>query len=446
MTDLQMIKSMHTFVVKKGLRFENDALVLGTAMVDAYCKCSDIETASLLFNRIKKPSTATWNAMISGYTLNHCVHQSMQLFLAMLVGDVPSDSITMVILFQSCGELGSLNLGRMIHGFCLSKGFSSHLTVNNAMIDMYMRCGCRRSSQLLFNLMPYKNVVSWNTMLYGYVKVNDFAMALKLFHEMQLENQQKPDYVTMIPVIQAYAANTVNHGGPMVHCLVLKLGLQSEILVANSLLDAYAKNGLIDRAWSLFDQMGWLRDQTSWNAMIAGCGMNGQGKKACELLLQMEENGYKPNSITFISLLSSCSHSGLIDEGCRYFNMMITQFKIQPSLEHWTCIIDMFGRAGRLEEAYLLIKNEIGFGSGGLYDCAAIWASLLSACRTNMNVDIGELASQHLLKLAPHNCGHYSLLSNLYAFGKRWDDAANMRRVFEDGRLMKKPGLSLVKV
>ncbi|RVW13554.1 Pentatricopeptide repeat-containing protein, chloroplastic [Vitis vinifera] len=416
LANLRRIQSIHTFIVKKGLDMDGD-VVLGTAMVDAYGKCLDIKAAKSLFSGIKKPNTATWNAMIAGNNLNHHADKSMLLFLEMLQSKVFPDAITMVMLFQSCGEIGSLKQGTMVHCYCLSKGFSPHLTVGNAIIDMYMRFGCVKSSQLLFNEMSLKNVVTWNTMLFGYVKIGDSAMAMRVFCQMQSENQYKPDSVTMISFIQASAAILTSCGAEIAHGFIAKLGLDSETLVMNSLIDAYAKTGFIEKARSLFMQMGNLRDQSSWNIMIAGCGMNGQGREACELVSHMEEDGYRPNSITFTSLLSSCSHSGLIEEG-------------------------------RLEEAYQLIENGLHKNSDGdaLWNCDAVWGALLSACRMNMNMNLGLLAGEKLLKLAPDNCGYQTLLSNLYASGKRWDEKAKLRREFEDRRLMKKPGLSVEEI
>ncbi|KAK9288859.1 hypothetical protein L1049_017325 [Liquidambar formosana] len=440
------IRSIHTLIIKKGLDINGD-VVLGTAMVDAYGKCSDIKAAKSLFTCIEKPNTATMNAMIAGYNLNHHADKGMLLFCEMLQMKVFPDAITMVMLFQSCGELGSIKQGNMAHGYCLSKGFSSHLTVANAMIDMYMRCGCVNSSGLLFSLMSLKNIVTWNTMLFGYVKIGFSAMAMKMFYQMQSEIQYKPDSVTMISIIQASASVSASQGVELVHGFIVKLGLDSETLVVNSLVDAYAKNGLIQSARVLFTQMGQLRDQSSWNVMIAGCGMNGQGMEACKLLTLMEEDGYRPNSITFTSLLSSCSHSGLIEEGCRYLDIMVKKYKILPGLEHLTCIVDMFARAGRLEEAYQLIKSLCQTSDGSpLSNCDAVWGTLLSACRMNMNMELGQLAGEKLSELAPDNCGYHTLLSNLYASGERWDEATKTRRVFEDGMLLKKPGLSVVEM
>ena len=442
------IQSIHAFIIKRGLDLYGD-VVLGTAMVDGYGKCLDMKAAESLFSGIEKPNTATWNAMIAGNNLNHYyADNSMLLFLEMLQNKVFPDAITMVMLFQSCGELESLKQGSMVHCYCLSKGFSMHLTVGNAIIDMYMNCGSVKSSQLIFNEMSLKNVVTWNTMLSGYVKIGECAKAMRVFCQMRSENQYKPDSVTMITFIQASAAILTSCGAEIAHGFIAKLGFDTETLVMNSLIDTYSKAGFIEKARGLFMQMGNLRDQSSWNIMIAGCGMNGQGRKACELVSRMEKYGHEPNSITFTSLLSSCSHSGLIEEGCWYFDMMRRKYKIQPGLEHWTCIIDMYARAGKLEEAYQLIENGLHQNSDGdaLWDCDAVWGALLSACRMNMNMELGLLAGGKLLKLAPDNSGYRTLLSNLYASGKRWDEKAKLRREFEDRRLMKKPGFSVVEM
>ncbi|XXG90648.1 hypothetical protein AAC387_Pa12g2367 [Persea americana] len=287
LAELQRIQSVHGFIVKKGFGFYSD-VVLGTAMVDAYSKCLDIKAACFLFSCIEKPNTATWNAMISGYNINGQPCRGLQVFLGMLQGEVLPDSVTLVTVLQSCGQIGSLKQGMLVHGYCSCRGFDSYVTVVNAMIDMYIRCGCIESAQLLFNSMTMRNTVTWNTMLCGSVKMGLSVIALKLFRKMLLEDQHKPDQVTMISIAQS-SAFSVGHG-EMIHGFVLRIGLDSDTLVTNSLIDSYAKNGSINNAWSLFEQMGHSRDQTSWNVMIAGCGINGQGQEAFSLIPRMEED------------------------------------------------------------------------------------------------------------------------------------------------------------
>lgn len=445
--DKGKVQLIHAVIVKSGLDLTGD-IVLGTSMIDAYGKCSDLKAAVSLFNTIDRPNTATWNAIIGGHNLNQHAEIGILLFRQMLLSKVSPDSITMVMLLQSCGELEFLKQGITVHGYCVAKGFLDHLPVGNAIVDMYLKCGCLRTSEMVFISISLKNIVTWNTMINGYVKYRYFSRALRTFHQMLVENQYRPDSVTMISYIQASSAIMENRGCGIAHGYILKLGLDLQTLVLNSLIDAYAKNGSIENARDLFNQMGHARDRSSWNVIIAGCGMNGQGREACNLFSQMEKDGYKPNFITFTSILSSCSHSGLIQEGCHYFYMMATKYNIKPSLEHWTCVVDMLGRAGRLEEALRLIENRVCQNINGpdLSDCDAIWGALLSACRMNMDVETGVCAGERLLKLAPDNCGYHSLLSNLYSSIKQWDEAAKTRRVFEEGLLIKKPGLSTVKL
>ncbi|GAB4851409.1 hypothetical protein Ancab_030811 [Ancistrocladus abbreviatus] len=437
---LEAIKSIHAIIMKKGLEMGGD-VVLGTAMIDAYGKCLDVTASKSLFSCIKEPNVAAWNAMLAAYCLNHHADLGLLLFFEMLQSRVSPDEVTIVVLLQLCGELESLKQGSMAHGYSFSKGFSSHITVENAIMDMYMRCRSVEDSERNFRSISQKTAVTWNTMLSGYAQIGSYSRTIEAFSQMQSESKCRPDSVTLISLIQASSAVFSGHGADISHAFLIKLGFGAETSVVNSLIDAYTKNGMIENAISVFMQMGQMRDQCSWNVMIAGYGINGQGLKACELLDQMEEDGCKPDSITFTSLLSSCVHSGLIEEGCRFFSMMSNKYNIKPGLEHWTCIIDMLGRAGRLEDAYQLLVSH----GDALLDSDAIWGALLDACRTNMNSELGELAGKKLLKLAPENCGYHTLFSNLYVSTNRWDEAVKVREVFQD-TLIKKPGLSLVQV
>ncbi|MFS7945862.1 putative tetratricopeptide-like helical domain superfamily [Helianthus anomalus] len=311
---------------------------------------------------------------------------------------------------------------------------------------MYMRCECTKSAERFFHSMPIKNIVTWNIMIYGYMTVGCSSTGLSLFQQMQSETGYKPDSVTIISLLQGSLSVSASFLD-LFHAYILKYGLASETQVMNSLIDAFAKIGNLEKARELFMQTDFKRDQSSWNIMIAGYGMNGQGSESSKLFGQMEVNGYAPDAITFTCLLSSCSHCGLVEDGCKFFHLMITQYKIQPSIEHWTCIIDMLGRANSLEDAYDVIKTGIYQKSS---DCApldsvAVWGALLSACRFSMNMEVGEVVGAKLSKIESGSLGYYSLLSNLYSSNKKWDEAIEIRKVFGDGKAMKKPGLSSLK-
>ncbi|XP_076918700.1 pentatricopeptide repeat-containing protein At4g21300-like [Bidens hawaiensis] len=437
--DIHRIESIHLMIIKRGLNIEHDA-VLSTALLDAYGKCSHVKAAEIIFSSTRHANTATWNALIAAYILNEQIENGMNLFRHMVNSKVLLDCITMVTLCQLCGQMGSLNHASMTHGFSLVKGFSSHLIVGNALIDMYMKHGYAKSAELFFNSMVIKNTVTWNIMIYGYMEVGCSSTGLRLFQKLQSETGYKPDSVTVMSLLQgclSVSASFLN----LFHAYILKYGLASETQVMNSLIDGFAKIGDLEKAKELFMQTDFKKDQSSWNIMIGGYGMNGQGSESSKLFSQMEVNGYAPDTITFTSLLSACSHCGLIEDGCKFFHLMITKYKIQPSLEHWTCIIDMLGRANSLEDAYDLIKSS---------DCAsldsiAVWGALLSACRLSMNMEVGEVVRKKLTKIESGDFGYYSLLSNLYSSNKIWDEAIEIRKVFGDGKVMKKPGLSSLK-
>ncbi|XP_074302200.1 pentatricopeptide repeat-containing protein At4g21300-like [Silene latifolia] len=441
------IRSIHALIKKKGIDMITD-VVLGTALIDAYGKCYDIVGAEHLFNDIKLADTPIWNVMLTSYYLNNRADKGMLLFVQMVCSQIPVDSITAIALLQMSGKLGSLKIGKMGHAYCLIKGFYTHLKVENALLDMYMRCKSVENSEKLFQLMNVKNTVTWNIMFTGYVKFDSCSKVLTLFSQMLLDRVHRPDSVTLISLIHASAVVLTPHGADVAYAFVSKLGFDSDTAVMNSLMDAYAKNGFIHKARSLFVQMGETRDQWSWNVMIAGFGINGQEEKACELLTQMSQDGHEPDSITFKSLLFACAHSGMIDKGCYYINLMVNKYKIHPDLEHWTCFINMFGRAGRLDEAYQLIDSILAdhLSSVNPSDSHAIWGAFVDACRMYDNIELGEVAGRKLLELSPQNTGYQIMLSNLYASNMRWDDAMKARQVFNDGSLVKEAAHSAVKM
>ncbi|KAL8208831.1 hypothetical protein R6Q57_008243 [Mikania cordata] len=443
--DIQRVKSIHSMIIKSGLDVEND-VVLSTAMLDAYGKCSDVKTAKILFYCTRYPNTATWNALLAVYILNDQIESGMNLFHCMVCSKVSIDSITIITFFQLCGQMGSLKHADMLHGFSFLKGFSSHLIVGNALIDMYMRCGYTKGAEHFFYSMSIKNIVTWNTMIYGYMEVGCSSTGLRLFQQMQSDTSGKLDSITIISLLQGSLMASLSYL-ELFHACILKYGLASDIQVMNSLINSFAKIGNLEMARKLFMQTDFQRDQSSWNIMIAGYGMNGQGRESTKLFSQMVVNGYAPDAITFTSLLSSCSHCGLIEDGCKFFGLMITKFKIQPSLEHWTCIIDMLGRANSLEDAHDMIKTGIYQNSSGCapLESVAVWGALLSACRFNMNMEVGEAVGKKLSNMESGNFKYHSLLSNLYSSNQKWDEATETRKAFGNGKVIKKPGISSLK-
>lgn len=217
------------------------------------------------------------------------------------------------------------------------------------------------------------------------------------------------------------------------------MNLESNVFVGTSIIDMYCKCGRVNIARSVFDRMS-LKNVKSWSAMIAGYGMHGRAREAVQVLLNMIQAGIKPNSISFVSVLSACCHAGLVDEGWHWFCLMQHRFKIEPGVEHYGCMVDLLGRAGYLKRAYDLIMEM------RVRPDFVIWCSLLASCRLHKNVELGEICARKLFELDPNNYGYYTLLSNIYADAGRWEDVKRMRVFMKSHGIVKSPGFSVVEL
>jgi pentatricopeptide repeat protein len=259
-----------------------------------------------------------------------------------------------------------------------------------------------------------------------------------LFHQMQLSDVAL-DSVTLVNVLPACANLAALQCCKHIHCYIIVRGFELDVRVVNALIDAYAKCGSLQPARQLFDKMS-KRDVVSWNVMIAGYGMDGCGEAAIALFEQMQQTGMKPDEITFIGVLSACSHAGLVDEGCRYFNRMQQDYAIPPTLEHYASMADLLGRAGLLDEARELIETM------PIQPDAAVWGALLGACRIHGSVELGERVAGCLFELDPENAGCYVLLSNIYAAASQWEDARKVRVTMKERGVKKPSGCSLIEI
>ncbi|KAH9530771.1 hypothetical protein CY35_19G002200 [Sphagnum magellanicum] len=272
---------------------------------------------------------------------------------------------------------------------------------------MYAKCGSMEDAQTVFNKMPSHDVVTWNSMILGHVKCGQGQKALELFQQMNKEGV-KPDSVTFVGVLNACASIVALEEGRCVHQQIIESGWDSNVFVGNSLVDMYAKCGSMEDAQTVFNKMP-SHDVISWNAILGGCAMHGHGNEALKLFEQMCEEGVKPDDITFVCLLSACSHAGLVDEGMSCYASMITVYMISPKSEHYSCMVDLLGRAGKLHEA----ENMIKVMPGKPYVPA--WRALLGACKIHGNLEMGERVAKQFLELEPENAVDYVLLSNIYA-------------------------------
>eukprot|EP01018_Ginkgo_biloba_P037431 Gb_29873 [translate_table: standard] len=432
---LQQGKWIHTYILRSG--FDSDVSVCNS-LVAMYAKCGSLEVAHQVFNKISEKDVVSWNTMITGYSQNGDTNKALKLFHQMQLEEVTPDSITIASVLPACANSGALQQGKWIHDYIVRSGFESDVFVGTALIDMYAKCGSIENSRQVFDKMSARNVVSWSALIAGYAQNGHANEALALFHQMQLA-YVKPDSITMVSVLQACAHLGALKQGELIHDNIIKSGFDSDVSIGNSLIDMYAKCGSLEDARRLFDKMS-IRDVVSWSAMIAGYGMHGHGQDAIALFSQMQWTNMKPDDVTFLSLLSACSHAGLVDYGWRYFDCMNQDYNITPRLKHYACMVDLLGRAGHLDEAEAFIKSM------PFEPDAGVWGALLGACRIHCNIDIGERVAECLFDLEPKNAGFYVLLSNIYAAGGKWDDAAKVRTMMKDRGFKKTPGCSFIEV
>eukprot|EP01018_Ginkgo_biloba_P004743 Gb_35534 [translate_table: standard] len=428
-------KAIHDHIVRIG--FESDFFV-GAALIDMYAKCGSVEDARQVFDKMFTRDVVSWNAMIGGYSQNGQRNEALTLFRQMLLGEVAPTSVTMVSVILACTHLGDLKQAKWIHDYVIRNGFASDVYVGNSLIAMYAKCGSVDFALQLFDKMYERNVVSWNAMIAAYAQNGNANRALTLFNKMQLAAME-PDAATLVCVLPACALLAALQYGKWIHSYIIRSGFEADVSVVNSLVDMYAKCGNVEIARRLFDRMS-ERDVISWNAMIAGYGLHGLGDDALALFSQMQRTGIKPDDVTFITILSACSHAGLVNEGWQYFECMRQEFCITPRVEHYACMTDLLGRAGRLDEAQdFIAKMPIEPG-------ASVWGALLGACRIHCNVKLGERVAEHLFELVPDNIGCYVLLANIYAAAGRWEDVSRVRTMMKDRGLKKVPGCSMIEV
>ncbi|PUZ68408.1 hypothetical protein GQ55_2G025300 [Panicum hallii var. hallii] len=353
----------------------------------------------------------------------------------------PPDTHTYPPLLQACARLLSLRDGERIHAEAAKNGFATLVFVKNSLVHLYGTCGLFESAHRVFDEIPVRerNLVSWNSMLNGFAANGRPNEVLTVFREM-IDVDFTPDGFTMVSVLTACAEIGALALGRRVHIYLAKVGLVGNSHVGNALIDLYAKCGSVDDAWKVFEEMGMGRTVVSWTSLIVGLAVNGFGKEALELFGVMEKEKLVPTEITMVGVLYACSHCGLVDDGFMYFDRMKEEYGITPRIEHLGCMVDLLGRAGKVEKAYDYIVTM------PLEPNAVVWRTLLGACAMHKKMELGEAAWARLVELDPGHSGDYVLLSNLYAAVGRWADVHVLRKTMVKDGVRKNPGRSLVEL
>ncbi|KAL5200048.1 hypothetical protein ABZP36_021251 [Zizania latifolia] len=431
-----MGRCVHAFAEKCGLAEHEHVL---TGLISLYAKCGEVESASRLFDMMQKPDLVAYNALISGYSVNGMVGSSVDLFTESMAWGMRPNSSTLVALIPVYSPFGHELLAQCLQAFVLKSGFTANSPVSTAITTLYCRLNDMESARKTFDAMPEKTMESWNAIISGYAQNGLTEMAVALFEQMLVLNV-RPNPTTISSTLSACAQLGALSLGKWVHKIITEEELEPNVYVTTALIDMYAKCGSISEARSIFNSMD-NKNVVSWNAMIAGYGLHGQGAEALKLYKDMLAAHLLPTSTTFLSVLYACSHGGLVEEGRKVFLSMTDDYAIIPGVEHCTCMVDLLGRAGLLKEAFELISEFPKSSSG-----SGVWGALLGACMVHKDSDLAKLASQKLFELDPENTGYYVLLSNLYTSKKQYSEAAVVRQEAKSKKLVKTPGCTLIEI
>lgn len=436
-------------------------------MLNGYAKAGLVDRARELFERIPAKDVVSWGTMIDGYVQVELLGEALMIYRAMLRTGVGPNDVMIVDLISACGRSMALGEGQQFHGITVKTSFDRHDFIQATIIHFYAACGRMSLARLqfevgikdhlaswnaliagfirnemidearqIFNEMPERDVFSWSALIAGYAQSEQPNMALELFHQMVACGIQ-PNEITMVSVLSAIATLGTLKEGRWAHEYVCNNSIPLNDNLSAAIIDMYAKCGSIDSALRVFYQIREKASNVSpWNAIICGLAMHGHANLSLEVFSDLQSRRIKLNSITFIGVLTACCHAGLVELGKRYFKIMKNVYNLEPNIKHYGCMVDLLGRAGQLEEAEELVRGM------PMKADIVIWGTLLAACRTHGNVEIGERAAKSLARLEPSHGAGRVLLSNIYADAGRWEDAFSIRRAMQIQRLKKSPGCS----
>ncbi|KAL6222488.1 hypothetical protein ACLB2K_005880 [Fragaria x ananassa] len=458
--------AVHCQAVKLGIGCQ---VCAQNGLINVYSVCGLVHCARNVFDEMSERSLVSWNSMIGGYSGVGYVKEAFGLFREMRGFGVEPDKYTLVNLLSVCSQNCDLDLGRYLHHYVVVSGMVVDQILRNALLDMYGKCGHLASAEMVFDQMSCKNVVSWTSMVRAYAKHGCIGVAQKFFDQMPLKNVvswnsliscyvregqcrealsifQKmlnsdvvPDEATLVFVLSACSQVGDLVIGKEAHDHISKSNIALHVTLYNSLLDMYAKCGAVGTAMDIFTQIP-EKNIVSWNIIISALALHGYGSEAIRIFEQMQEGGIWPDEITFIGLLSACSHSGLLDLGRFYFERMKSVYRISPEIEHYACMVHLLGRRGCVEEAITLMRGM------PMKPDIVVWGAMLGACRIHGNVDLAKLILKQLLELELHGSGLYVLLANIFGEAHRWEDVKNIRKLIKDGGVLKNRAVSSIEI
>lgn len=434
--NLKLGRSVHGYTIRVGYE---SILSLSNALLSLYGKTGSVNAASKLFKKMKERDVISWGSVIACYAHNGCAGEALDLFDDMVAQGVKPNVVVLLSALQSCEAARDIERGEKIHKLASRKGLDSDILVSTALIDMYMSCSSPDEAIEVFERMPEKDAVCFSSMLHGCIQNGRTSKCIVVFRDM-LANDFRPGTYDTVKILTACSELGVLQQTSCMHGFAIKGGLANHSFIGASLIESYAKCGSLEGAIAVFRHIR-DRDVVIWSALFAAYGFHGKGQEALDSFYQMiKHSSVRPNDVSFISVLSACSHAGLVREGIEIFNTMVNDYQLPPNSKHYGIVVDLLGRIGELEKAMDFIRQMPGPIEPN------IWGALLGACRIHQNMAIGEIAAKRLFELDKCHAGHYIMLSNIYAVDEKWIDAAEVRKLVKEKQLKKAVGQSVIEI
>ncbi|XP_020247402.1 pentatricopeptide repeat-containing protein At1g31920 [Asparagus officinalis] len=436
---MEEFKQAHARFIKLG--FDQSPRHAGELLsVCALADWGSLDYAWSIFSGLDSPGIFDFNTMIRANVNHSDPNAALQLYYDMVQSDVKPDNFTFPFTVKACAQLSALREGMQVHGHVLKFGFDDDVFVSNSLINMYGKCeevdaACKVFEQIGVN----KTVASWSSILAAYNKMGLWSGCLNLFATM-INSSSMPDESSLVSVLASCAHLGALDIGRSIHCSLMRNFSGLNHIVQTSLIDMYVKCGLLEKGLLIFNQMQ-EKNKWAYSAIISGLAIHGDGDRALTIFANMLRDGVEPDEAVYVGVLSACSNAGLIEEGLQYFKKMQLEHQIVPKSQHYGCIVDLLGRAGKINKAHSLIGSmpvEL--------QTDIAWRSLLNACKIHENIEMAECAVRNLVKANCAKAGDYVILSNMYAKVGKWDDAARTRTKMFDRGLTQVPGFSRVEV
>ncbi|GKU95220.1 hypothetical protein SLEP1_g8607 [Rubroshorea leprosula] len=427
-------KQIQAVCHKEGLL---QVISVSNALISMYAKCGQMKDVRCVFEDMIDWDSVSWNSIISGYSDHGLVCETFEMFSKMRDFSAIPNNYTIASILEAVSDSNSLELAMQIHSYMIKCGFMLDNSTMSLLVTSYARCSGIDESKSVFSEISKINSVPLNAMASAFVHASCYADALDLFCSARNSNLEI-DAATFTIALKACAAISDVEQARAIQSLAIKLGFHQDCFVETAVIDVYCKCGCMVDAEKAFTYAS--RNLAAWNAMITGYAQHGCYNGVFDLYNKMTEYEIEPDEITYLGVLTSCCHAGLLQEAQNYIYCMIDLHGLTPHLEHYACIIDLLGRAGLVEDAKRTIDQM------PIQPDAHLWQILLSACSIYGNVDIGRVAASKLLELQPNNESAYVLLSNLCASAGMWNDVRQLRSEMKEKQICKEPGSSWIQI